>query len=122
MKSIKVIIIATILTICIIFSCAYAMPAKAEAEELDRGEFYPRLTVVVNTTRIETQLWAVECRDQWGHTWSFYDDCGTWDRGDIANLMMWAVSENPENDEVIDVYWAGYTENPDNFVSELGWE
>lgn len=120
MKSIKVIIIATILTICIIFSCAYAMPAGAE--ELDRGEFYPRLTVVVNTTRIETQLWVVECRDQWGHTWAFYDDEGTWNRGDIANLMMWAVSENPENDEVIDVYWAGYTENPDNFVSELGWK
>ena len=120
MKQTKIIIIATIVTIIIMLSCAYAMPAVAEVG--DRGEFYPRLTVVVETEQIaDSGWWIVYCQDKDGNVWAFYDDEGTWDIGDIANLLMWNLSEHEEEDEIIEVYWEGYTENPSGFFSLEGW-
>lgn len=61
MKQTKVIIAATIATIIIMLSCAYAIPATAEA------------------------------------------------------------CDREEKDEIIEVYWEGYTENPVGFFSLEGW-
>ena len=65
-KQIRAIIIATIVTCAIIISCAYAMPAQAESAELEHGEFYPKLTVVISSVRIDTGLWVIECQDMYG--------------------------------------------------------
>lgn len=120
MKQTKVIIAATIVTIMIILSCAYAMPAVAEVG--DRGEFYPRLTVVIEKEHIaDTGLWVIYCRDKDGNVWAFYDDEGEWDVGDIANLLMWNIGEREEEDEIIEVYWEGYTDCIDNFFLNLHW-
>lgn len=119
MKQTKVIIIATIVTIIIIMSCACALPAGAEAA--DRGEFYPKLTVVVETELVIPGLWAITCEDREGNLWAFYDDEGTWSVGDIANLLMWNMGEREENDEVIEVYWEGYTESAEDFFHVIEW-
>lgn len=119
MKEVKVVIIATIVTVLILVSTAFALPAKAEA---DRGEFYPKLTVVVSSVRIDTGLWVVDCRDQEGNKWSFFDDEGTWEYGDIANLLMWNMGEREEDDEIIEVYWEGYTENIEMYCKIMGWK
>ena len=120
MKQTKVIIAATIATVIIMLSCAYAIPATAEVS--DRGEFYPRLTVVVEKEQIaDTALWVIYCQDKGGNMWAFYDDEGEWNVGDIANLLMWNVGGREEEDEIIEVYWEGYTENPAGFFSLEGW-
>ena len=119
MKEVKVIIIATIVTCLLILSCAYAMPVHAEeAEELP--EFYCKLTIVVEKEAIG-DLWIISCRDKNGQIWSFYDDIGEWNIGDIANLFMWNMNENEEEHEIIEVYWEGYTENVDMFLKMMGW-
>ena len=117
MKEVKTIIIATIITCLIIISTAFALPAQAES----RPEFYPRLTVVVNSTRIESHTWVVECQDKEGNRWAFFDDVGTWSRGDIANLLMWAITDKEEEDEIVEVYWEGYTENIESYFRLMGW-
>lgn len=117
MKTAKICIIATIITAIIICSCAYAMPAKAEA---GRPEFYPKLTVVFNIEKVGN-LWIVYCIDKTQNIWSFYDDESTWETGDIANILMWATGENEEEDEVIEVYWEGHTENINLFFQINGW-
>lgn len=120
MKQTKLIIAATIITIIIMLSCAYALPAVAEVG--NRGEFYPRLTVVVEKEQIaDTGLWVIYCQDKNGNVWGFYDDEGEWNIGDIANLLMWNMSEREEEDEIIEVYWEGYTENPTGFFSLEKW-
>ena len=115
-KQIKTIIIATVITCAIMISCAFAMPAKAE----DRGEFYPKLTVVFETEKVG-DLWVVYCVDKTQNVWSFYDDEGTWAKSDIANLLMWNMGEHEEEDEIIEVYWEGYTENLEMFFHVTEW-
>lgn len=110
MKTMKISLIAVIITALIIVSCAYAMPAQAE-----RPEFYPKLTVVVSSVRIDSRLWVVDCKDKEGHIWSFFDEDGTWVQGDLANLLMWALNEVEEDDEIVEVYWVGYTEDINHF-------
>ena len=119
MKTTKIVIIATIITVCLILSCAYALPVQAEAES--RPEFYPKLTIVVEIIPVSNDLWIVECRDKDGHIWAFYDDELTWSNGDIANLLMWTINENEEEDEIIEVYWEGYTENITKWLQNNGW-
>lgn len=120
MKQIKVIIAAIITTIIIMLSCAYAIPATAEGD--NHGEFYLRLTIVVEKEQVaDTDLWVIYCQDREGNVWAFYDNEGEWDIGDIANLLMLKVSEHEEEDEIIEVYWEGYTENPAEFFFLEGW-
>ena len=120
MKQTKVIIIATIVTIIIMISCACAIPATAETN--NRGEFYPRLTIVVEKEHlVDTDLWLIYCQDKDGNVWAFYDDEGEWAIGDIANLLMWNVGEREEENEIIEAYWEGHTENPIGFFSLEGW-
>ena len=116
MKEIKIIIIATVVTCMILVSCAFAMPAVAES-----SDYYSKLTVVVNKTRIEDRLWVIECEDKRGNIWAFLDDEGTWDRGDIANLLMLRLNEKEEDDEIMEVYWEGYTENIESYFRLMGW-
>ena len=117
MKEIKIIAIATIITICLILSCAYAIPANAET----RPEFYPKLTVVIDIEQIEDNMWIVECQDCKGNIWSFFNDENTWAPGDIANLLMMAINDREEEDEIIEVYWEGYTENITKWLQNNGW-
>lgn len=119
MKQTKVIIIATIVTITIIMSCACALPSGAEAA--DRGEFYPKLTVVIETELVTPGFWVITCEDREGNFWVFYDDAGEWAIGDIANFLMWNMGEREEDDEIIEVYWEGYTENIEEFFYVTGW-
>lgn len=120
-KRIKTVIIAVVVTCAIIVSCAYAIPVHAETVELGHGEFYPKLAVVVSSIRIDTGLWVVDCQDRTGNVWSFFDNEGTWTIGDIANLLMWDLGEYEEDDEIVEVYWEGYTENLESFFKTLEW-
>lgn len=105
-------------TVIIIILCAIV---TATAEVGDRGEFYPRLTVVIEKEQnIDIDLWVIYCQDKDGNMWAFYDDEGVWNVGDIANLLMWNVGEHEEEDEIIEAYWEGYTENPAGFFSLEG--
>lgn len=107
MKTTKIIIIATIITIMLICSVACAMPAHAEEEH---GEFYPRLTVVVGWGKIGEGLRIVYCMDKQGEIWSFYDEEEEWDAGDVANLLMWDTGKDVETHEIIEVYYEGHLE------------
>lgn len=124
-KQIRAVIIATIITCAIIISCAYAMPVQAEAAneaaELGHGEFYPKLAMVISSVRIDTDLWIVNCQDRTGNVWAFFDDEGTWEIGDIANLLMWNLGEREEDNEIIEVYWEGYTDNLETFFKIIEW-
>lgn len=115
-KQIRTIIIATVITCAIIISCAFAMPARAE----NRGEFYPKLTVVFETEKVG-DLWVVYCIDKSQNIWSFYDDEGTWKNGDIANLLMRNMGECEEDDKIIEVYLEGHTENLEMFFHTTEW-
>ena len=109
-KQIKTAIITTILVSIIIVSCAFTMPTTAE----DRGEFYPKLTVIFKIERVD-DLWVVYCIDKTQNIWSFFDYEDAWTIGDIANLLMRNMGGNEENDEIIKVYWESYTENLETF-------
>ena len=112
MKNSTLIKLVTVTCACILALFAY-FPAEAE---LEHDEIYPKLTVVIDSTKID-DLWLVSCRDKEGNVWAFWDDEGTWAYGDIANLLMW----NLEEDEIIEVYWEGYTENVQLFFQTMRW-
>ena len=78
-KQVRIIIIATIITIITIVSCAYAMPVHAES--ITSEDYYGKLTVVVGRTQLESHLWVIECKDKDGEIWTFLDDEGTWAKG-----------------------------------------
>jgi len=118
MKELRISIIATIIAALIICSCACAMPAKAAAV---RPEFYPKLTIAVSCTAIDPDFRVIDCIDREGKKWSFFDDEGIWQEGDIVNLLMWALNENEEEDEIVEVYWEGHTDNITNWLQTEGW-
>jgi len=113
------IVVVTCACILALFACFPVEAERAAAQEkaeLDHGEMYPKLTVVIESTKID-DLWLVSCRDKEGDIWTFWDDEGTWAYGDIANLLMW----DREEDEIIEVYWEGYTESVQLFFRTMGW-
>lgn len=119
MKEVKVCIIATI-TVLLIVSCVYVMPAQAEAHP----EFYPLLTIVVSIDD-GMNTYCVNCLDKDGNVWSFYayhEDGEEWAEGDIANLLMMTIDEIQENDQVVEVYWEGYTEDVTKWLHLNGWQ
>ncbi len=91
------------------------VPVNAET----RPEFYPKLTVVFE---IETvgNLRIVNCIDSSQNVWSFYDDDNEWEIGDIANLLMWALNEKEEDDEIVEVYYEGHTPDIHHFLKLMG--
>lgn len=117
MKATKIAIIATAITCAIIFSCALLVPACAE-----HGEFYPKLTVVTALDRVgNSTLFVVTCTDQNGDEWGFYEEERLWAIGDICNLMMWEINEREEDDEVVEVYWEGHTDDINGYFRMMGW-
>ena len=115
-KTIRTIIIATTIAIIIMISCAFALPACAE----DHGEFYPKITIVFKTEKVG-DMWVVYCQDKNGNVWAFYDDEEEWNVGDIANLLMWSIGEHEEDDEIVEVYLEGCTENINSFFQLIEW-
>lgn len=121
MKNSTLIKLITITCICI-FTLFVCFPVKTEraasqeTTELGHGEMYPKLAVVIESTKID-DLWLVSCRDREGSVWAFWDDEGIWAYGDIANLLIWDLEE----DEILEVYWEGHTKNPQLFFQTMGW-
>jgi hypothetical protein len=110
---------ATCACILALFACFPVEAERAAAQEkaeLGHGEMYPKLTVVIESTKVD-DLWLVSCLDREGNVWTFWDDEGTWAYGDIANLLMWDIGE----EEIIEVYWEGYTENVELFFQIMEW-
>lgn len=102
----KIIATATIITVAIMLACACTMPASAEVG--DRGEFYPRLTVVTGYEKLGgTDEWVIYCTDKDGMVWSFYGEEEDAYIGTLFNLLMWNMGEEEEQDEVIEVYYEG---------------
>lgn len=116
MKEIKIVAIAVIVTIAMMIATACAMPACAEAANPDYGEFYPRLSVVVDAHGD-----TVICQDKEGNLWAFFCEDSEWEVGDICNLLMWNNSENVTDHEIVEVYWEGYTEYVDLFFRFCEW-
>lgn len=116
MKNMKIAIVATIITCIIIVSCSFTVIATAETYNC-----YACLTVITDTQQIENNLWVVSCQDKDGNCWKFFDDNYSWAKGDIANLLMYCYDEDITHNEIIDVYWEGYTENIDIFFMIMGW-
>lgn len=100
MKNLKIALIATFITALLIVSCACAVPACAEGKNPNFGEFYPRLSIVV-----EVHEDVVICEDREGNLWAFYGD--EWKVGDLCNLLMWNLDEDIEKHEVIEAYYEG---------------
>lgn len=104
MKTTKITIIATIVTIIIILSCASLVNAEAE----DWGEFYPKLAVVTGYEHIgETDKWIIYLTDRDGQIWSFYGEAEDAHIGILFNILMWNMNEAEEEDELIEVYYEG---------------
>ena len=97
--------IATIITMIIMILCGIA---TATAETADRGEFYPKMTVVTAWERLgETDLYIITVTDKDGAEWSFYGGQEDAKIGAIFSLLMWNLGEQEENDEIIEVYREG---------------
>lgn len=99
-----------ILVLCALTTTAYG--------DMNRGEFYPRLTVVVECKPIKNE-YIIDCVDKNGNIWSFYSE-DTWDIGDIANLLMWNATGIEIEDEIIEVYYEGYISNLNLFFEITG--
>ena len=78
--------------------------AYADVQLINNNNIYIKLTIVIDTTRIDN-LWLVSCEDSEGQVWAFWDDEDRWIYGDIVTLLM----ENIEQEQrIIEVYWAGH--------------
>ena len=117
-KTIRIIIIATAITIAILLSCAYAMPVQAEA--VTSTDYYCKLTIVTSSIRIEDSLWVISCEDGEGNEWQFLND-EELEKGDILNLLMFRLNEREENDECMDYMYEGHTDNINLFFQVMGW-
>ena len=99
MKTLKIALIATIVTIAVIALCGVA---TATAEDLP-NEFYELSAFVIGLEKIgETDLRTIDCITEDGTVWSFFDDENTYKIGDEVSLIMWECTEAEEDDEVID--------------------
>lgn len=114
MKKIITSIIILILT-CMIFS------ANTENME-DRDEYYPLLVIVVEKDYWSDGVSVLSAIDHNGNKWCFFDEDDTWSIGDIANLLMWNAGGAIDEDEIVKVYWIGYTEYIETFIQIMGWE
>ena len=97
----KVIVIATIITIAIIVSCACALPVHAET-------IYTLDTVVVGW-ELEYGNYKIDCLDENGDVWEFYDE-EPWNIGDMVTLRLFAFDEDYTHDELLDVEYVGHLE------------
>ena len=119
---IKIVVVTCACIVALFALCpAYAEhAAEAERAELEHGEFFPKLVIVISKAKVNNQ-WLISCEDREGNIWGFWDEEGTWERGDIANLLMWSIGDSPADYEIINVYWEGYTENIRSFFQTIEW-
>lgn len=114
MKNVKIVVIATAITIALILACGIAT-ATAEPE-----------TYEVNAVVIEMRIafpgvWELTAVDEHGEKWGWYEDNGNgeyWHIGDLARLTMLDLSEE---DEVMDVRLMGEL-TPAGVADWMGWE
>ena len=99
MKTTKIIVIATAVTLALILACGIA------TADPDHGEFYPKLAVVTSWETIGEGLTLVTCMDRNGALWGFYADPDSYHVGDLLNLLMWNLGEAEEDDEIVEVYF-----------------
>ena len=71
---------------------------------------------------MNADLWVITCEDKMSNLWAFYDDVGEQAIGDIANLLMWNMGGTIVDDEIVEVYWTGHTENIGKFYQLIEWE
>lgn len=110
--------IVTLMIACVVMvACSFSLTATAEEEY---GEFYPKLAIIIETAQ-EGEYWVSICEDQEGNCWAFYDDTDEWDVGDVVNLLMWNSGIGIENDEIVEVYWIGYTQTVNDLFHMIGW-
>ena len=101
MKTTKIIIIATIITIAVIALCG---AATATAED----GYFPLLTAVVGTEKVG-DLYLITCKDKQGDLWSFFDEEEeAWHEGDLCNLLMKNTGDAEEDAEVVEAYHEGH--------------
>lgn len=99
MKNLKTAIIATIVTVLIICSCAYAMPATAEDANV-----YSKPAIVTGYDLLKDLVTVV---DDEGNVWEFYGAEGL-AICDIVWLTIYSYgTKTMEDDEIIDVVWEG---------------
>ena len=99
----KIIAIAIIITIAIIISVSFAIPANAE-----RNTVYTLDTVIVGI-ELEPGRIKLECLDNNGDIWEFYDE-GKWHIGDIAIIRLFTFDEDYTHDEILEVEYGGNLE------------
>ena len=105
MKTLKISLLATLITVALMALCGIA---TATAETSDCGEFYPRLAVVTAYECIdENDTWIITCTDKEGNEWSFYGEQEDAQIGNIFNLLMWHLDDEEEMDEIVEVYFEG---------------
>ena len=97
MKTLKISLIAAIVTALIIALCGVAI-ATASAEDL-----HTEPVMVIECEQVEDSLWLISCIAKDGNIWQFYEDLEPWEVGDLATLIMW-------KDEVIDVEYTDHLE------------
>lgn len=97
----KLIAIATAITVAIMVSMAFAIPADAEAA-------YTLDTVIVGI-ELEPDCIKLECLDSNGELWEFYDE-DEWHIGDIATLRLFGIDNDYTHDEIVGAEYNGSLE------------
>ena len=97
----KLIAIATAITVAIIVSMAFAIPADAEAA-------YTLDTVIVGI-ELEPDRIKLECLDNNGELWEFYDE-DEWHIGDIVTLRLFGFDDDYTHDEIVGAEYNGSLE------------
>lgn len=103
---------AVLCVLCVLCGCAYADRMNPQY-----GEFYPRLTIIVESVDD-----VVTCRDSEGNLWQFFADPNEWEVGDICNLLMWNTDEDITLHEVIEVYYEGHVKDVAFFLWVMDWQ
>jgi hypothetical protein len=115
MKNFKAWMISLVVMIFVMVTCGCIC---AQADELDRGEFYPKLAVVIHVETIENTN-IITCEDGSRSQWAFFDDEDYYKEGDIVNLLMWNLNEHEEDDEIVEVYREGHIDNLNLFFETI---
>ncbi len=112
MKNFKAWIVALAVMVVVMIVSGYA------CADNDRGEFYPKMAVVFQIEKIGG-LNVIYCEDKSQNQWSFFDDEDYYKVGDIVNFLMWNMGEREEEDELVEIYKEGHTDNYNSFWNEI---
>lgn len=121
MKELKL-IVALFLVACVMLA-VISITERAGAEELIK-DFYELKALVVGWELVGAEEKRIDCLAEDGNCWSFFsDNTDGWKIGDVAYLLMWVATEDPEDDEVIDVEWIDHLDEDEmgRFMLVAGW-